>query len=60
MTDHGQKLGARPCFQPVKAGSAWRIVESANGGSRDICGAINEAVAWETCRQLNAYRAVNP
>lgn len=56
----GQQLGARPYFQPIRTPQGWRIVKSQNGEDRDICGAANEEVAWETCRQMNLYREAHP
>lgn len=32
----------------------WRILREEPGGRSDICGAIDEAVAREECRILNA------
>lgn len=31
----------------------WRITVTVNGATLDLCGAVNEAVAWAQCAILN-------
>lgn len=46
-----------PFFEPAKdAQGQWRIFISQNGYKNDLCGAVNEVVAWEQCVILNRMR----
>jgi hypothetical protein len=49
-----------PFYQPVWTTKGWRILCRENGMDRDLCGAINEAVAWDQCALLNAMRRALP
>lgn len=43
-------------YQPGRTDRGIRIFLVLNGETTDICGAVNEAVAWATCDKLNRFR----
>ncbi len=45
-------------FQAAKTQDGWRILLIENGDQRDVCGAIDEAVAWAQVAILNQMRSL--
>lgn len=45
-------------FAERRIDGQWRIFKQWNGATEDICGAVDEGVAWTTCRILIDMRAV--
>lgn len=43
-------------YHPNNPRAVWRVVEVTKDGRQDLCGAIDEGVAWATARILTDMR----